>query len=75
MDLNNVMFAYVFVEGLNYFNLVAMPSRPCRYNHIDYALHSWIVHSIFNKDFAYVDTSERFGWSRAELEFMKKMIS
>ncbi len=46
----------------NWFSSIAMPSHAHRYNHIDDALRSWIIHSIFNEGLPYVDTCELYGY-------------
>ena len=39
-----------------------MPSHPRRYNHIDDALRTQIIHSMSNKGLSYANTSDHCGY-------------
>lgn len=51
-----------------------MPTRLCRYNHINDVLYSRIIHFLFYKDLSYANTNKRYGYSYKTMRSIVKVF-
>lgn len=59
---------------LNWFGLIAMPSRPHRYKYIDDALRSRIIYYNFNERLSCADTNECYGYPYETIKSIAKVF-